>query len=916
MKKILLFAAVAVMFVSVSAVNRADYSFNVSLDDTLKIISGYADITYTNNTDDTIRTMNFHLYANMFQSESEFIRKKISAPAEGYTRIDSVFEDSVRNDDFRTNYTMAYLKLRSPIDGMSQKRIRIYFTNKVPFPYLREGWTDGRYDISQWYPKVAVYKDGRWADFQISEKSEFYNEYGDYFVEITLPEKYFMFGTGIVERDSSEYAKLMEASGPEQGKKQLSNALKIVRSKAENVNDFAFSLMSDFRYISETRDSFTVEIACERKNYDAYMKQVDNLFQIIKYFSEKYFPYPYGRITVADGLLRAGGGMEYPAYIVMGGLKVPEELPGGIFRMRIVEDILSHEAGHQWFYLISGSNENAEPFMDEGFATFSEESYMRFKYGDDNYVTLFKKKFVNLFDSHYLSYMNLQSNRKGLPMNSKTEDAADFGDYMNFYSKGFMVLRTIEAMTGEDVFADIMKEYFRRYAFSHPSVDDFFGLVNEMTGDVYYYEMKKLLYENVYTDYSLSAVKTANDMTALVIKNKSETDLPAKVYVEYKDGSSETFIKKIDFDTLYLQRGGVKNAVVDGEMKFMDIYTHDNSLHKGLKLHVIPSLPDYFRDNLYFLPFIDYTLFDKFTYGLSMYFCDVPGIDGEFSLGKSNYGVKFDAGYNPGSGYPLLKLNAYSEQGDIVRTGVRIDAKYAEDYLKISPSIYAKRFGDKDSYRFSISFMSRNPLSPSDFYIDAFDTLTVRGLEASLNGVMKRNPAVIRYDVFSYMYNPLLYSELECAGIELSGGASYKISGVNLSAGLNSAFVYGERNAETSLYLFRSSLSAFESRSGSLGNHPYELFYLSRGFGFVTDDTTSYKALNRVRLSAGNVLYAYSDLILAGRYSGGRYLMQSGMLLNIADAVSVEIPFYNTEHGLLLHDRFTVLVSINLIKGI
>ena len=734
-----------------------------------------------------------------------------------------------------------------------------------------------------------------------------------------MPENLFLFGTGVLCGNENEMKRIIFVSDSINSKntdKKTSKDLKTLRYSASNVNDFAFSLMRDFRYISLSRDSLTVEIACRRSNYEKYKKHAESMFGIIDYFSEKYYPYPYKKITIADGLLTAGGGMEYPTFIVMGSLNAPEEFLNGAIKARYIEDILCHEAAHQWFYLISGSNEHEEPFMDEGFATFSELSYMESRYEEDNYISVLGKKFANLFDSHYNAYVNLQTNKMALPMNSKSTDAEEYFSYINFYSKGYMTVRAMESILGAEVFKEAMKGYFEKFAFTHPSIDDLFDHLNSFTENRHYEELKKLLYENAYTDYSVSMAKLANNSKAIVIKNKSSTDLPVKVSVEYADKTFQNFTKKVDFDTIYLARSDVKNVIVDKEMRYMDTYYHDNSLVRGLKVHLVPQMPDYFKDNLYFLPMIDYTLFDKFTYSISAYFCDLPKIEQELSLGKSNYGIRGDIGYNPMSSRPLFKLNAYSEQGDVVRTGVQIDFKSAKNYYKVSPSLYAYRLGQSASYKFRVSFISRSPLDTSSYYSNGFTDKDVRGLEAGFSGLSSKNKLAFRYSVFSFIYDPLFYSEVTSAGIDLSGNISYRVSGIELKGGVNSSFVYRERNAETSLHLFKDGFSLFDSYSKPLGDHLFEAFYFNEGFFFVTDDTTSYKALNRLRVSAGNVLYAYSDFILAGNYRDGRRLMQSGLLLNFAEIVRIEIPFYNTERGLLLHDRFVIGLNIDLLKVI
>src|SRR3989454_6472814 len=56
------------------------------------------------------------------------------------------------------------------------------------------GWL---YEVAQWYPRVAVYDDVRgWNTEQYLGQGEFYLEYGDFDVSITVPRSFVVAATG------------------------------------------------------------------------------------------------------------------------------------------------------------------------------------------------------------------------------------------------------------------------------------------------------------------------------------------------------------------------------------------------------------------------------------------------------------------------------------------------------------------------------------------------------------------------------------------------------------------------------------------------------------------------------------------------------------------------------------------------
>ena len=86
----------------------------------------------------------------------------------------------------------------------------------------------------------------------------------------------------------------------------------------------------------------------------------------LRYYGEWFGPYPYSHITIVDPAFQSGsGGMEYPMLFTAGSRWLaPARVPQP-------EAVTIHEAGHQFWYGIVGSNEFEHAWMDEGLNTFS-----------------------------------------------------------------------------------------------------------------------------------------------------------------------------------------------------------------------------------------------------------------------------------------------------------------------------------------------------------------------------------------------------------------------------------------------------------------------------------------------------------------------------------------------------------------
>lgn len=106
----------------------------------------------------------------------------------------------------------------------------------------------------------------------------------------------------------------------------------------------------------------------------------------VAFYSEHVGEYPWPQATAVHSALSAGGGMEYPMITVIGDADTPKSL----------DDVITHEVGHNWFYGILASNEREHPFMDEGINTYYENRYLKTYYNDESkFIPENISKFLN-----------------------------------------------------------------------------------------------------------------------------------------------------------------------------------------------------------------------------------------------------------------------------------------------------------------------------------------------------------------------------------------------------------------------------------------------------------------------------------------------------------------------------------------
>ncbi len=904
--------------------NISNYHINVTLDDSLKTLNGYEDIVYINNSNDTLSSIVFHLYANMFKSGSEYLKKcnkTANNKTEGFIVIDSIIIGNDNHLSGEEDYTLYTLLLSNPLLPKDSLSLRVFFRHKIPKLFLREGFSDMGYDISQWYPKIAVYNNGKWSDFQAYRFSEYFGEYGDYHITLTMNDKYYAFGSGDIIGPESEIERIKEIRELGICKEDTSSNFKTIEMAVSNVNDFAFILRSNFNIIYNDESKPIIEIVCSKSMVELFEEQVENVENMFKFYSDKYIEYPYDKITIAEGLLNAGGGMEYPRFtIISPEIVSADKIP--FVSTYLLEDVICHEIAHQWFYLIIGSDEAEEPFMDEAFAVFSELSYMESKYGKHgNYVFLFNKPVISLFNQHYLLYSIQQIDKESTPMNTPSYEYEKMQNYgTNVYSKGFLCVRAIEHMIGEEKFRKIIKQYFEKYAFSHPTMQDLFEFLNEKTDNMYYIELRNILYENVYTDYRIKGVKNFNNDYEITIANSSPFEFPIEIQFMFKDGTDSIIRKSVDENTIQMKGKEISNIIIDPKQKYLDLNYYDNIKRSHFTFHFLDFETDYFANNVYAYPWIEHSLIDRFSYGGEVYICDKPTLklNGIGTYGK--FGLKIFTGYNPDNGI-LYKHLMESYQGNDVKTGFIHMFKYSENIYSINNTLTA--FKSKlDGNSFALNIYSRYAINNGDqYFLSRMGTskLSILGFDYLYHG----KKSFINYYAKTCVEfsDDIIYSNTEFQRILLKSGIFVEKKnsqiGIGYQAGIeySGGIVWGDKNGYSGMYLYSNPLKLFSEKSMFENNYPMSIDY-TNGFGYQTDDRIAYGSIHRFRFSAGTmILRPYFDFYMSGDdYTIDTYNYQAGMQLRFGNIINIEIPFYNDTNGFMIMDGISINLSSEIIK--
>jgi len=480
---------------------QADYTIDVSLNDKEKTLDGFESILYTNHSPDTLRFLWFHLWPNAYKNDRTAFSDQLLQ--NGNTRFyfsDKEQRGYINRLDFKINGMTAKTEdhpqyidvikvlLPKPLMPGAQISITTPFHVKLPFNFSRGGYDGESFQITQWYPKPAVYDGSGWHPMPYLDQGEFYSEFGGYDVRITLPKDYVVAATGELQNEEEKEWLKSRAnySIPEIPKSKTAvNKRRVITSKpaitvakkisgqetktlhfkqTNVVHDFA--LFADKNFIVNS-DTLNLPAGRTVNVYSYYTPSQKNIWknsvqyakEALRFYSAEVGVYPYSVASVVQGPQSFGGGMEYPTITVISPLSSAQAL----------DDVIAHELGHNWFYGLLASNERDYPWMDEGINSFYEDKYIEQKYGK-------QPKLVEL------AFQAKATNKTDQPIETPSEKFSEYNYGLVAYHKTAEWLKSLEEKLGKDTFREMMHQYFSLWKFKHPHPEDFKKIVADKLG--------------------------------------------------------------------------------------------------------------------------------------------------------------------------------------------------------------------------------------------------------------------------------------------------------------------------------------------------------------------------------------------------------------------------------------------------
>ncbi len=764
------------------------YKIECSLNDSLHLLNAKEQLLYINNSNDTLKEMWFHLYGNAFKKGSEFDNELVSKVAsgsirfskkkeQGYLKIKKIVFNGIEIKEYDDSKVLMILKLKEPILPKDTALFEFEYELKIPKIFSRLGHEKKHYEMSQWYIKPCVYDEKGFNYTGYHIWGEFYGEYGTFDVKINVPDDYIVLATGIL-REPIKYKKLLDSLSTlskEEWEKYIKQRKRkgriTLRFYAENVHDFAW--VADRNYFIrkvEYKDK-EIYILIMKKNIDIYKRAPLFGKRALSSFEKWFGEYPYKTLTVADGFLDAGGGMEYPNLVIIsisrGGLSFPFGFSKSLKEM-FLDIVIAHEIAHQWFYGILGNNEVDEAWLDEGFASFAEERYTEKFYPPETLKTKFPKFLsldLSLSKLEKLGlYRTINSPYNEPIVGKKAYDMISYGTIV--YAKGKQILNMIRDIIGEEKFDSVMHAYYRRFRFKHPRTKDFINVLNEITGKDWEEFFKFFVYSNKNIDLYFKKVKKQNEKLIVRAGIKGEIKFPISVSGVYENDTI-TYVINPDEEVIFDSKN-LKEIAIDIKNSFPETDEWNNFYKRKFRISPLISIPDVSTYDINYLVFPFYQSTDKFK--LFLYIMGNQGAIRHFSSAAIGYSQNYrKVLYHFGISEPLLKHNSTISFGLNDFGGLRKINLNFEKIFKNTPfSLSYFKIGAGYTYNnlYSISFFEPEFYEEAEenilnFYLSYWKRTIYYNLSSKINfnlgywGTLNYNRITYKFNFYLKRKTPL-----------------------------------------------------------------------------------------------------------------------------------------------------------------
>ena len=579
----------------------ARYRIDAELVPTTSLVNGRETVRYFNRSPDTLRAVWIYLNQNLFAPTAARVE---SVPVTGGMEILRVaaWGQALSKRDTGAGYwvngTLMRVSLPRALSPRDSLDLDIAWAFQVPPDGApREGTTGDVFMIAYWYPQLAVYDElTGWQIDPYLGTAEFYMDYADYDVNLTVPQGWLVGATGeltnaadVLSRQTRD--RLAEArrgasvvhvvreqdrgAGPSKATNTGFDGVVTWRFRANNVRDFDWGASSKFLWdatiavVGDRDADHKVDTTIVNTFYRpearrwAWDKSAEYERNVVEFLSSYLWPYPWQQMTALEGPVSCSG-MEYPMLTCIGG-------PRDTLSLYSVQ---VHETAHMWFPMQVGSDERRYAWQDEGLTRFSQAQGMQAYFKGYDRERISRDAYIALARTD--SEVPLMRPGDQYPVGTPAYGIAS-------YDKMSTNMTALRALLGNDAFLSAYRTYGLRWTDKHPSPYDFFNTFNSMSGRDLSWFWRTWWYETWTLDQAIGSVTPAGGKLAVTIEDRGLAPMPVRLAVtrggrvERREIPVDVWLSGARRYTLLLDDAATVTAIeIDPENAFPDTDRSNN----------------------------------------------------------------------------------------------------------------------------------------------------------------------------------------------------------------------------------------------------------------------------------------------------------------------------------------------------
>ncbi len=656
---------------------EVNYKINVTLNDYSNELNGSIEIEYINNSPDELSFIWFHLWMNAYKNTNTAFAKQqlkngntdffFSKPEDKGWMDGLDFKVNGENAELiydSVNIDIAKLVLNQSLPSGGKITVTTPFHVKLPHTFSRGGHVGKQYQITQWYPKPAVYDRYGWHPMPYLDQGEFYSEYGSFDVSITLPADYVVGATGDLQNEEEKkwmeekaaFTKQKFNMGMNEEEKNTAgsylprdSSMKTIRYTQQRVHDFAWFADKNYYVLKnnvtlpQSEKSVTTWLMFTDKERNMWLQAQPYIDSSLYYYSKWLGDYPYKQITAVQGALAAGAGMEYPNVCIIGASKTPT----------VLETSIAHEVGHNWLYGILGFNERLYPWMDEGINSYYEERYLEQRYPGRLFVP--DVGITRFFDlnhypyryTKYFTYLFQERRHQDQPTDLPATEYSEINYGSIIYAKTPLLFFHLAASLGQEKFDSVMQQFYEQWKFKHPQPGDIRKSLENQTRVNLDWLFDQSIKTTQHLDYKIAAARDTMQIASSVyrkikIKNIGGIRAPYSITAIKNQSPVQTiwyggFTGKLD---VLFPEGDYDKFVIDEAGDLWESNRKNNSIRthgifrkaEPLRIQFLGSLENPKRNQLFFSPAGGWNNYNGGMAGLAFYNSFLPSRNFEYQL--------------------------------------------------------------------------------------------------------------------------------------------------------------------------------------------------------------------------------------------------------------------------------------------